>query len=175
VSQSNRMATFRVRIPQHQAKLLALAIGYHLARPGAELDPDTMAEYQHGLAELAPVVDVQLDQPHAIFDLNALQAVLLATAISSCLSELKMYSVFDRMAGDSRRPRSTAPGFDDRLRNLFPEIAGDPGYASFLAEEMALLRRELPFARAREMLEEERLAEEEQRRTQKKSWQFWKR
>jgi hypothetical protein len=127
------------------------------------------------LGELAPVVDAQLDQPHATFDLNALQAVLLATAISSCLSELKMYSVFDRMAGESRRRRSTAPGFDDRLRNLFPEIAGDPGHASFLAEEMALLRRELPFARAREMLEEERLAAESERRTQKKSWQFWKR
>jgi len=169
------MAAFRVRIPQHQAKLIALTVGYHLARPGAELDPDTMADYKHGLRELAPVIDAQLDQPHAIFDLNALQAVLLSTAFSSVLSELKMYSVFDRMAGESRRPRSTAPGFDDRLRNLFPEIAGDPAYASFLAEEMALLRRELPFARAREMLEEERLAAEAERRAQKKSWQFWKR
>ena len=69
-----------------------------------------------------------------------------------------MCSVFDRMAGDSRRPRSTATGFDDHLRDLFPEIAGDAAYASQLAEEMALLRRELPFARAREALEEERQA-----------------
>jgi hypothetical protein len=169
------MTSFRVRIPQHQAKLLALAIGYHLARPGAEIDAETMAEYRHGLAEVAPIIDAQLDQSHAVFDLNALQAVLLSTAISSVLSELKMYSVFDRMAGESRRPRSTAPGFDDRLRLLFPEIAGDPGYASFLAEEMALLRRELPVARAKEALDEERQAAEEERRLQKKSWQFWKR
>jgi hypothetical protein len=169
------MTAFRVRVPQHQARLIALAIGYHLARPGAELDPDTMSDYQHGLRELAPLVDAQLDEPHARFDLNALQAVLLSTAFSSVLSELKMYSVFDRMAGESRRPRSTSPGFDDRLRELFPEIAGDPGYASQLAEEMALLRRELPFARAREMLDEERKAAETTRRSQKKAWQFWRR
>jgi hypothetical protein len=169
------MTAFRVRVPQHQARLIALAIGYHLARPGAELDPDTMSDYQHGLRELAPLVDAQLDEPHALFDLNALQAVLLSTAFSSVLSELKMYSVFDRMAGESRRPRSTAPGFDDRLRDLFPEIAGDPGYASQLAEEMALLRRELPFARAREMLDEERRKSDAARRSRKKTWQFWKR
>jgi hypothetical protein len=169
------MTTFRVRIPQRQAKLVALAIGYHLARPGSEIDRETMANYAHGLAELAPIVDTQLDQSHAIFDMNALQAVLLSTAFSSVLSELKMYSVFDRMSGESRRPRSTSPGFDDRLRNLFPEVAGDPAYASVLAEEMALVRRELPLARAKEALEEDRLAREAERRSQKKVWQFWKR
>jgi hypothetical protein len=168
------MTTFRVRIPQHQARLVALAVGYHLARPGAEIDPDTMSGYKHGLRELAPLLEAQLDQPHAVFDLNPLQGVLLSTAFSSVLSELKMYSVFDRMAGDSRRPRSTATGFDDHLRDLFPEIAGDAAYASQLAEEMALLRRELPFARAREALEEQRQAAAATKRA-RKGWRFWKR
>jgi hypothetical protein len=168
------MTTFRIKVPQHQARLVALAIGYHLARPGAEIDPETMSEYRHGLREVLPVVEAQLDQPDAVFDLNPLQGTMLSTAFSSVLSELKMYSVFDRMAGKSRRPRSTAPGFDDRLRTLFPEIAGDPGYASFLAEEMALLRRELPFARAREVLEEERKAAEAARK-RRRFWQVWKR
>jgi hypothetical protein len=168
------MTAFRVRIPQHQARLVALAVGYHLARPGAELDPDTMSGYKHGLRELAPLLEAQLDQPHAVFDLNPLQGVLLSTAFSSVLSELKMYSVFDRMAGDSRRPRSTATGFDDHLRDLFPEIAGDAAYASQLAEEMALLRRELPFARAREALEEQRQAAAATKRA-RRGWRFWKR
>ena len=168
------MTTFRIKLPQHQARLVALAVSYHLARPGAELDPDTMSNYKHGLSDLVPIIDAQLDEPHTLFDLTPLQGMLLSTAFSSTLSELKMYSVFDRMSGESRRPRSTSPGFDDRLRNLFPEIAGDAYYASKLAEDMALLRRDLPFAKARELHEAERQAAEAARR-QRKSWQFWKR
>jgi septal ring factor EnvC (AmiA/AmiB activator) len=82
--------------------------------------------------------------------------------------------VFDTMSGASRRPRSTARGFDERLRSLFPEVAGDAAYASQLAEDATMLRRELPSARAREMLEEERQAAEEARR-RRKWWQVWKR
>jgi hypothetical protein len=169
------MTTFTIRLPQHQARLVALAVGYHLARPGSEIDRDTMAEYKHGLREVLPAIDAQIDEPVATIDLNPLQAVMLSTAFSSVLSELKMYSVFDRMSGESRRPRSTAAGFDDRLRWLFPQIAGDPAYAMELAENMALLRRDLPFARAREVLEEQRKDMEAARKRKKKSWQFWKR
>lgn len=169
------MTRFHVRLPQHQARLVVLAIGYHLSRPGSELDRETMAEYRHGLRELLPAVEAQIDAPAAEFEMNALQGTLLSTAFSSVLSELKMYSVFDTMAGESRRPRSTAPGFDDRLRELFPQIAGDPGYAMQLAEDMALLRRELPFARAREILEEERREAEAARKRRRRPWQFWKR
>ena len=94
---------------------------------------------------MLPVIDAQVDQPACGSLIStSLQAVLLSTAFSSVISELKMYSVFDTMSGASSRPRSTAPGFDDRLRPLFPEVAGDPAYASQLAEEMALLRREVP-------------------------------
>jgi hypothetical protein len=168
-------SSFTVRLPQHQARLIALAVGYHLSRPGSELDRETMQEYRHGLRELLPSIDSQVEEPVATIDMNPLQAVLLSTAFSSVLSELKMYSVFDTMAGDSRRPRSTAPGFDDRLRWLFPEVAGDPGYAMQLAEDMTVLRRDLPFARARELLDEQRKAAEERKRSGKKAWQFWKR
>ena len=168
------MTAFRIKLPQHQTKLISLAVSYHLARPGSELDPDTMSKYKHGLAELVPVIEAQLEEREATFDLNPLQGMLLSTAFSSTLSELKMYSVLDRMSGESRRPRSTAPGFDDRLRTLFPAIAGDPHYASNLAEDMALLRREMPFAKAREMHELERRAAQAERQ-QRKPWQFWKR
>jgi hypothetical protein len=168
------MTSFTIRLPQHQARLVALAVGYHLSRPGSEIDRETMHEYKHGLRELLPVIDAQVDEPAATFDLNPIQATLLSTAFSSVLSELKMYSIFDAMSGESRRPRSTAPGFDDRLRHLFPEIAGDPGYAMQLAEDMTILRRELPFARAREILDDQRRAAEEAR-NQRKPWQFWKR
>jgi hypothetical protein len=166
---------FALRLPQHQAKLVALAVSYHLSRPGSELDPETLSEYHQGLAEVLPALEPQLGEEQAVIEVNPLQAVLLATALSSVISELKMYSVFDTMSGTSARPRSTAPGFDARLRELFPEIAGDPGYASELAGDMTLLRRELPSARAREIIEEQRRQPEQAARARKKRWQFWKR
>ncbi|KKL22479.1 hypothetical protein LCGC14_2435010, partial [marine sediment metagenome] len=58
---------------------------------------------------------------------------------------------------------------------LVPEIAGDPSLASDLAGEMTMLRRQLPLARAREVLEDERRAAEDAQRARKKPWQFWKR
>lgn len=169
------MTTFTIRLPQHQARLVALATGYHLARPGSEIDRATMSEYEHGLAELLPVLEAQLGEEAASLDLSPLQGTLLSTAFASVMSELKMYPVFDTMSGASNRPRSAAPGFDDRLRTLFPEIAGDPSYATTLAADMAALRRELPFARAREALDEERAAAESARRTRRKPWELWKR
>jgi hypothetical protein len=165
---------FALRLPQHQARLLALAVSYHLSRPGSEIDPNTLSDYSHGLRELQPTLDSQLDRGSAQLELTPLQAVLLSTALSSVISELKMYSVFDTMSGSSRRPRSTAPGFDDRLRSLFPEVAGDAGYASQLAEDMALLRREVPSARAQELMAEEKAVDEAARR-RKKWWQVWRR
>ncbi len=169
------MTSFTIRLPQHQARLVALAVGYHLSRPGAEIDPDTMREYTHGLAEVLPLIDAQIEEETATVDLNARQAVLLSTAFSSVLSELKMYSLSDSMAGGSSRPRSTAAGFDDRLRWLFPQIAGDPSYAMVLAEDLTMLRRELPSQRAREVLAEQRSAAAEAKKKRGRWWQIWRR
>ena len=168
------MTRFAVRLPRHQARLVALAISYHLSRPGSEINPETLSDYRHGLTELRPALDTQLNGDSAVLKLSPLQTTLLATALSSVASELKMYSVFDTMAGQSRRPRSTAPGFDERLRTLFPEVAGDPDYASQLAGDIIMLRRDLPLGRAQEVIKEEREAAEA-RRARKRWWQVWRR
>src|SRR3990172_7910555 len=118
------MTRFALQLPQHQARLVALAVSYHLSRPGSEIDPDTLSEYPHGLSEVLPVIDTQLEAEMAVLDITPLQAVLLSTALSSVISELKIYSMLDTMSGGSARPRSTATGFDSRLRALFPEVAG---------------------------------------------------
>ncbi len=169
------MTHFALTLPQRQARIAALAVAYHLARPGAELDRDTMQDYQHGLAEVPGVLEPQLDAESAALDLSPLQVTLLGTALSSIAGELKMYSVFDTMAGDSSRPRSTAAGFDERLRALFPEVAADPGAADDIAREVTMLRRQLPLDRARETLAEERRTIEERTPGGKRRWQFWKR
>ena len=163
-------ARFSLTLPQRQARLVALAVGYHLARPGAELDRETLQEYEHGLAEVPAALEPQLSAESATLELSSLQVTLLATAMSSVVSELKMYSTFDAMAGESGRPRSTATGFDERLRALFPEVAAEPAAADALAGEMTMLRRELPLARARELIEEARRAAAERARTGKKRW-----
>lgn len=168
------MTSFRLALPNHQVRLVTLAVSYHLARPGSELDPDTLADYRHGLRELLPGLESQTDAETATLELSPLQAILLATALSSVISELKMYSVFDTMSGASNRPRSTAIGFDDRLRSLFPEVGGDPSFASQLAADMTMLRREIPLERAREVIEEEQRAAQADR-ARKKRWQFWRR
>lgn len=168
------MTRFGLRLPNHHARLVALAVSYHMARPGSEIDPETLAEYEHGLAGLQPVIDSQLNADPATVELSPLQAVLLSTAFSAVIGELKMYSILDTMAGSSNRPRSAAPGFDERLRELFPEIAGDPSYASRLAEDTTMLRRQLPSARARELIEDQRKAEQEAAKARRKPWQFWR-
>ena len=168
-------ARFSLRLPQRQARLVALAVHYHLARPGSELDRKTMREYEHGLAEAPAALEPQLDAESATLELSSLQVTLLATAMSSVVSELKMYSVFDTMAGESGRPRSTAAGFDERLRSLFPEVAADPAAADALAGEMTMLRRELPLARARAVIEDEQRRAEERARAGRRRWRFWRR
>jgi hypothetical protein len=47
--------------------------------------------------------------------------------------------------------------------------------ASELAGEATMLRRQLPLARAREVLEGERRAAQEKRGHRRRPWQFWKR
>ncbi len=166
------MTRFALRLPQRQARLVALAVAYHLARPGSELDRDTMREYEHGLAETPHTLDPQLDAQEATLELGPLQVTLLSAALSSVVNELKTYAMLDITPGG--RPRSAARGFDDKLRSLFPNVAADPPAALDLAGEAAILRRQLPLARAREQLEEQRTADQKPR-VRKKRWQFWKR
>ena len=168
------MTRFALRLPQHQTRLVALAVSYHLSRPGSELDPDTLAEYEHGLSEVLPGVDAQVDAETATVELTALQAILLATAMSSVISELKTYSLVDTMSGSSARPRSVAPGFDQRLRDLFPQVESDSAHTLDLAEDLTMLRRELPLKRAKELVEEQRIAVEAEAKSKKSWWQFWR-
>jgi hypothetical protein len=163
---------FVLRLPQRQARVLDLAVAYHLSRPGSEIDPNTTAPYGHGLGEVLPVIDAQVDEPSAVCELTPLQVTLLATALSSIVSELKMYSVFDAMSGASARPRSASPGFDERLLRLFPEVAADAAVTMELAEEAVVLRRQLPLARAREETAAEKAAANVR---QGKRWRFWRR
>ena len=47
------MSEIELQFRQEDAKLIFLAIAYHLGRPGSELDPITKQPVEHGLAETA--------------------------------------------------------------------------------------------------------------------------
>ena len=152
------------------AKLIYLALQYHLARPGAELDPESKQPMTHGLAEVAQALEPQLDRAVATVELSEYQRQRLLSAIAGTMNELKTYPLLDAVPperGGGRR--TTVPGFDAVLRRLFPEVDDEPDEAPQLAGHFMSLRRRLENAAAA-------AAEEEASSpTRPPWWRFWQR
>ena len=152
------------------AKLIYLALQYHLARPGAELDPESKQPMTHGLAEVAQALEPQLDRAVATVELSEYQRQRLLSAIAGTMNELKTYPLLDAVPperGGGRR--TTVPGFDAVLRRLFPEVDEEPDEAPQLAGHFMSLRRRLEDAAAA-------AAEEEASSpTRPPWWRFWRR
>ncbi|MCH8919215.1 MAG: hypothetical protein IIA23_00705 [Chloroflexi bacterium] len=152
------------------AKLIYLALQYHLARPGAELDPESKQPIAHGLAEVAQALEPQLHRAVATVELSEYQRQRLLSAIAGTMNELKTYPLLDAVPperGGGRR--TTVPGFDAVLRRLFPEVEEEPDEAPQLAGHFMSLRRRLEDAAA--------AAAEEEASTPTRSpwWRFWQR
>ncbi len=152
------------------AKLIYLALQYHLARPGAELDPESKQPMAHGLAEVAQALEPQLHRAVATVELSEYQRQRLLSAIAGTMNELKTYPLLDAVPperGGGRR--TTVPGFDAVLRRLFPEVDEEPDEAPQLAGHFMSLRRRLEDAAA--------AAAEEEASTpaQPPWWRFWQR
>jgi hypothetical protein len=152
------------------AKLIYLALQYHLARPGAELDPESKQPMAHGLAEVAQALEPQLHRAVATVELSEYQRQRLLSAIAGTMNELKTYPLLDAVPperGGGRR--STVPGFDAVLRRLFPEVDEEPDEAPQLAGHFMSLRRRLEDAAT--------AAAEEEASTpaQPPWWRFWQR
>jgi len=167
--------SYALTLPQHEARLAFLAILYHLARPGSEIDRDTLAVMQHGLAEVLPQLEEQIDANSARLELSAYQLSRLSEAMLGAINELKAYPMLDAMSGGSGRPRSIAAGFDEAMRRLFPPAALDANYATRLAEDMVMLWRRLEsgVSQAETELDTQRRAQEASRH--KGFWPFGRR
>jgi hypothetical protein len=136
------MAVTEIQLQQEDARLVFLAVAYHLGRPGSELDPYTKQPVDHGLAEVAANLQPQLGTGSASISVNQDQAKRLLSGMLGTISELKSYPMLEiRATSDGRR--STVPGFDRTLTHLFPEVEEDAHTADFVAERMLLLRRRL--------------------------------
>ena len=129
------MAT--LQLSSMDARLTYLALQYHLARPGSELDPDTRQPAEHGLGEVAVALEPQLSLAVATIELQGQQHERLGSAIAGAINELKAYALLD----EGRR--TTVPSFHETLRHLFPQVADDPDEASQLAGHLLALRRRI--------------------------------
>jgi hypothetical protein len=152
------MAT--LQLSSMDARLTFLALQYHLARPGSELDPETRLPAQHGLGEVAAALEPQLERAVATIELQGPQHERLGSAIAGAINELKAYALLD----EGRR--TTVPTFHETLRRLFPQVADDPDEASQLAGHLLALRRRI-----------ERSAVEDAppRPPARSRWRFWER
>ena len=160
-----------LRLPQAQARLVFLALAYHLARPGSELDPATKMPVQHGLAEVSSTLQPQLRQAVASVTLSAYQVERLGTAVLGAINELKVYPMLElRPPEEGGGRRTTVPGFDQTLRHLFPEVDEDPDATTALIEPLMALKRRLDGALRQ-------ASEEEQREgaLRRAWWQVWRR
>ncbi len=161
-----------LRLEPAQARLVFLALAYHLARPGSELDSATKAPVQHGLAEVSNVLQPQLSKAVASITLNAYQLERLSTAVLGAINELKVYPLLEpRPPEEGGGRRTSVPGFDRTLRHLFPEVEQDPDAATGLIEPLVALKRRLDDA-LRQAAEEKRRPGPSLRR---RWWQVWRR
>jgi len=133
------MAT--VQLSNLDARLTFLALQYHLARPGSELDPETKQPAAGGLRPVAAELEPQLDRAVTAIELSERQRARLLSAMSGAINELKAHPLL------AEGGRSTVPAFEAALRRLFPEVADEPDEATQLAGHLLAARRRLEQAR----------------------------
>lgn len=115
------MATFHLHLPD--ARLVALAIHYHLGRPGSETDAATLQRHSLGLGPVLEALEPQLESREesavVAVDLTAYQLTRLGAALHGTVNELKQFGMADG--------RSAVPGFVEAFGRLFPDAADGEG------------------------------------------------
>ena len=165
-----------LRLEPTDAKLIFLALAYHLARPGSELDPETKMPVERGLAEVSGALQPQLREAAASITLSAYQVERLGSAMLGSVNELKVYPMLEaRPPEEGGGRRSTVSGFDETLRHLFPQVDEDADEVLAIAEQMIVLKRRID-----RTIEEARAGEEPpqppaagEERAPRPWWQFW--
>jgi hypothetical protein len=138
------MAQATLQLRQEDAKLVFLAVAYHLGRPGSELDPLTKQPVEHGLAEVAAALQPQLRMAVSTIELRANQSQRLLSAMLGSITELKAYAMMGAGSAEAQTGhRSTVSGFDGSLRHLFPEVEEDSEAPTEIAARMLVLRRRI--------------------------------
>lgn len=164
-----------ISLQNEDARIVALAVTYHLGRPGSETDPATLQRHDLGLAPVGRALDPQLDRAEVQLDLSPYQLHRLDEALLGVVNELKQYDMSHR--------HSAVPGFETAIRLLFPELTPEheesediPGPLD-LVTRAVMLRRRLDSAvrAANAELEAQRAAAEAERTSKRFWWKPWQR
>ncbi|RLT43951.1 MAG: hypothetical protein DWI58_02230 [Chloroflexi bacterium] len=153
------------------ARIVALAITYHLGRPGSETDATTFRRHDRGLQSVGAALHPQLDAAQVSLDVTPYQIHRLDEALLGITNELKQYELSHR--------RSAVPGLEAAIAALFPALAPgqseDDATALDLVTQVVLLRRRLAntVREAAATLEAEGAAAEEAARARRPWWRFW--
>ncbi len=135
---------YELRLPPPEARLVALALAYHLGRPGSEIDPATLQVRRLGLAMPAAILKAQQGLPEAKLTLELDQLMRLKNAMLQTISELKVISM-------SEAPWTPGPGsghsvneaFEQALAAAFPTVREEPTYAQTIAASLMQLVRQV--------------------------------
>lgn len=130
--------TLALKLTHDEPRLVCLALAYHLARPGSELDPTTRQPSTLGLRDVVAALEAQLDADAgaAVIELDGEQYARLLSAIYGCVNELRVHHMRAGAAGD-------IAGFAETACRLFPTMAADSDAALDLAESMMMLHRRI--------------------------------
>lgn len=158
------------------ARIVALAVTYHLGRPGSETDPATLQRHDLGLAPIGRALDPQLAMAEVRLELTPYQMHRLDEALLGTVNELKQYDMSHR--------HSAVPGFETAVGLLFPELTPEheghedvPGPLDLVTRIVMLRRRlETVIEQSNAELEAQRAAAmEAERRTNRRWWKPWQR
>ena len=130
-----------LELANDDARIVALAVRYHLARPGSETDRDTLQRRDDGLLSIDGALVPQLANALVRLDLSAYQLHRLDEGLLGVTNELKAYEM--------ARRRSAVPGFAETLAALYPSLApdaaptDDDASGETLTKQLAEIRRQL--------------------------------
>ena len=133
--------TFALRLTHDEPRLVFLALVYHLARPGSELDPDTLEATPRGLRDVKVRLGSHVLDDSVVIELDETQYRKLLSAIYGSVNELRVL----HMRGDS----GGVPRFRATALDLFPSLSQDADAPLELAEAMMMLHRRLERAVSR--------------------------
>ena len=148
--------------------MLYLALLYHLARPGSEIDPETSKTHVAALAPVMHFLTSVINEP--IIELSCLpkQVERIDTALSGLSNELRQFVLSSS---------SVVPNFENTLIKFWPDVISDSNKLEEIMMLTMMTRRKLEvfFIQAEQELEHEKLLLEQERLSQRSQWwKIWK-
>ena len=158
----------QIQLHNADAKIVYLAVVYHLGRPGSEIDPETMGNHRAALLPIMETVRTQLAAAIVTLNLEHWQVQRLGHAVLGVSNELRQYEISEG--------RSIVPNFSETLRDFWPESEQDSHIVSDLVQQTVMLRRQLDasISAAEAEMAAATAVNEAQRVKQKRWWQIWK-